>query len=138
MPYNISWYIENEIIFLEYSGISTADELRESMLKITDMIERSPRHFVHVLTDAGNVTEPLKPQESVAVLREIGTHPRLGWSLLLREKSITIRIGVAIGTSIFRTRHRVFSTLEEAETFLKEMDQNLSWDRVIRQSLDSQ
>ncbi len=138
MPYNISWYIENEIVFLEYSGISTMDELRESMLKTKELIESSPRHFVHILTEVGKVTEPLKPQEVMTVMREVVSHPRTGWSIVLREKSVLIRIGIAIGTSVFKTRNRAFHTLAEAETFLKEMDKNLSWDRVIQQSSDSQ
>ena len=46
MPYSLNWLIENEVIYTHYSGLSTAEELRECLTKMLDLIESSPRSLV--------------------------------------------------------------------------------------------
>ncbi len=130
MSYAVSWYIENEIVYVHYAGVTTADELRESLIKAKAMIEQSSRQLVHVLTDVGDVTEPLGPMESLRIIREEGSHSRAGWQIILREKSVIMKMGIAFGTSILKSRTRTFNTLEESDEFLRQMDDSLSWDKV--------
>lgn len=130
MTYSMNWYIENEIIYIHFSGKTTADELRASLMAVHEMIASSPRHLVHILNDVSTVTHPVSPKESLKIIREIGSPERLGWAIVLGEKSLIVKIGVALGTSIFKSRNRTFDTLAEAETFLKGADPLLSWDKV--------
>lgn len=130
MAYAVNWYIENEIVYVHYAGATTADELRESLIKTKAMIEQSPRQLVHVLTDVGDVTEPLGPMDSLRIIREEGSHARAGWQIILREKSVLMKMGIAFGTSILKSRTRTFDTLDEADAFLRQMDDSLSWDKV--------
>ena len=130
MSYSVDWYIENEIIYLYYWGESTADELRDSLLTVIDMIKKSPRQLIHVLTDVGDVNQPVSPKQSLEVIREVGSDDQMGWNIVLREKSVMIKIGIAFGTSIFKTRNRAFDTLAEAEAFLAEKDPTINWDKV--------
>lgn len=130
MPYSIDWYIENEIIYMHYSGKTTADELRECLLTIKAMIESSPRHLVHIITDVGDVTEPIKPQESVEVVREVGNHDRAGWNIVLRENSIIMKMLIAFGTSLLKMRTRAFDTVPEMEEFLSQQDTEIHWDKA--------
>ena len=97
----MGWYIENEILYTHYSGVVTVDEVRECLTLGKNMIENSPQPLVHSITDIGDVTEPLKPQKSLEVVREVGIHERTGWNIILREKSILLKIGIAFGTSVF-------------------------------------
>ncbi len=64
------------------------------------------------------------------VVRQVETHPRSGWSITLREKSVLIKMGIMFGKSVFKLRNRTFNTLQEAKEFLKQMDATLSWDRA--------
>ena len=130
MPYSVNWYIENEIIYMHYSGKTTAEELRESLLTMLKMIKESSRQLVHVLTDVGDVTQPISPKDSLDVIREVGTDQKMGWNIVLREQSVIMKIGIAFGSSIFKTRTRAFDTLEEAEIFLAEKDTTINWDQV--------
>ena len=132
MPYSIDWYIEEEIIYTRYFGVVTADELRQSLLDGRSLIENSPRPHVHTLTDVGDVTQPVSPTESLRVIREVGSHERSGWNIILREQSILIKMGVAFGTSVLKSRNKAFDTLEEADAFLKEYDPTLNWERADR------
>ncbi|MEQ8674799.1 MAG: hypothetical protein RLP44_18245 [Aggregatilineales bacterium] len=130
MPYTIDWYIENEIIYVAYSGVTTAEELEESLYTIKEMIESSPRHLVHVISDVGDVTQSVKPLESLGIVRKVGNSPQSGWMIILREKSALIKFGVALGTTVFKSRNRTFDTLEQAVEFIKGMDTTLNWDAV--------
>lgn len=135
MPYTLNWYIKNEIVYLHYSGEVTKDELYESLMENKRMVDNSPREWVHLISDVGDVTKPLSPKDSLDVVREIGASPKGGWTLVLREQSVIIKMSVAFGTSIFKTRTRTFDTLEEAEAFLKEKDANINWDAIDKSVL---
>lgn len=130
MSYSINWYIENEIIYTHYSGIVTADEMRDSMLAGMDMIDKSPRQLVHTIADVGDVTEPLNPKIALEITREVGTHERSGWNFILRETSLLIKIGVAFGTSVLKIRTRTFDTMDELQEFLSQQDTELQWDKA--------
>jgi hypothetical protein len=138
MAYSIEWYIENEIIYIHYSGVVTADDMRDTIVIGNDLIEKSSRPLVHAIIDVGDITEPVSPKESLLIAREVGMHPRTGWTILLRERSVIIRIGVMFGTSLFKARSRAFGTIKQAESFLKEADPTLSWNRVNRSVVANQ
>ncbi len=130
MPYSIDWYIENEIIYLYYFGENTVNDLRESLSEVVDMCKKSPHPLVHILTDVSNLSEPVSLKESLEVIREVGTDQKMGWNVVLGEKSTLMKLGIAFGASIFKTRNRAVDTLEEAEAFLAEKDITLNWDKV--------
>ena len=130
MPYSMKWYIKDELIHLQYWGVTTVDELRESMVKSSEWIENSPREIVHTIIDVGGIVEQVSLKDSMRIVREIGTHSRGGWSLTIGEKSKLIQMSSALGSSIFKVRYRSFATLEQALAHLKEFDQGISWDKV--------
>ena len=130
MPYTIDWYIENEVIYIHYSGEPTPDELRNSLLTTVEMIDGSSHTLVHIIADVGNVTKPISPKDALDVVREVGSHARTGWNIILRERSLLVKLGVAFGTSIFKNRNRTFDTIEEVNAFLAEKDSTLNWDKV--------
>lgn len=129
MPYQIDWYIKDEIIYTYFSGIVTHDDLRESSIKTFQMIESSPRALVHHIADSGDVVKSISLKDLVNVVREVGHHPRVGWSFSIRQKAGLPKMMAAIGTSIFKMRYRSFDTLEETLKFLKDFDQTISWDK---------
>lgn len=130
MSYTVGWYIENEIIYAHYSGEASLEETRNSLLEVAELLNSSPRHLIHVYNDVGDVTQPLRAIDTLAIVRELGVPTRLGWSIVLREKSILVKLAVAFGTSVFKSRNRIFDSLDEANEFMKQMDPTLSWDKV--------
>jgi len=136
MPYSLNWLIENEVIYTHYSGLSTAEELRECLTKMLDLIESSPRPLVHMISDVGDITEGVPLKNSIPIVREVGSHPRAGWSITVREKSILLKMGAAMGASIFRLRYRSFATLDQAIAHLKFVDDMLSWDKINQSVLE--
>jgi hypothetical protein len=130
MSYSLNWLIENEIIYACYSGVTTAEELRECLTKMTDLIESSPRPLVHMISDVGDIVEAVPLKDSIRIVREVGSPPRAGWSISVREKSTLVKMGAAMGASIFRMRYRAFDTLEQAIEHLKSVDGTLNWGKL--------
>jgi hypothetical protein len=130
MPYTVTWYIPDEIIYVHYIGKMTVEELRESLLKMRELMEGSPRNLVHAISDVGDMVDPVPLKDSMKIVREVGHHPRSGWTISIREKSALVKMGSALGSSLFRLRFRAFDTLDQAIAHLKFFDEKLSWDKV--------
>jgi hypothetical protein len=127
MPFTINWLIENEIVLSRYYGVVTADELYVCLTTAKAMIESSPRALVHILTDVGDITQGIPLGESIRIVRSLGAHPRAGWTITLREKSVVLRMGIALGRSLLKARARTFDTYDQAVAHLKQFDPLLNW-----------
>ena len=110
MPYTVQWFIPDEVLYAHYSGVTTPDELRESMAEMQAMIESSPRNLVHTISDVGDIDESVPLVEAMKIIRETGSHPRSGWAISIRERSPLVKMGSALGASIFRLRFRAFAS----------------------------
>lgn len=132
MAYSVDWYIKDEILYARFSGKVTAQDMREGLLKEKVMMDSSPRIQIHVITDVGDVVEPLAFKDAIGVVRDVGDHPRVGWNLTIREKSVIGKMGASLGASIFKLRFRSFDTLDQAIAHLKFVDEGLSWAKVER------
>jgi hypothetical protein len=130
MPYTIDWLIENEIIYTRYSGVTTAEELRECLFKLKDLIESSSRFHVHIISDVSSITVAVPLKDSMRIVREVGPHPRSGWSITLGEKAFIVKMGAALAASIFRMRIKTFDTLDQAIEHLKLVDEMLTWEKL--------
>ena len=134
MPYSVNWYIPGEVMYVHYTGVTTVQELRECLLEMRAFMDSSPRHLVHAISDVGDIVEPVSFKDSMRVVREVGPHPRAGWTISIREKSLMVKMGSALGSSIFKLRFRAFATLDQAIAHLKFVDSELSWDKVNKSS----
>jgi len=125
----MTWLIENEIYYVHYSGVVTVEELRACMLESYHYVESSPRELVHIINDIGDVIVTVSMKDSMNVMREVGIHPRTGWSFTIGEKSNIIKMVSGLGASVFKVRYRAFDVLDEALEHLKSFDTTISWDK---------
>ena len=130
MSFSADWYIKDEIIYTRYWGVTTPEDLRNCVLQTKILMDESPRSIIHVICDVGDVVVPVPIKETMRIIREVGPHPRAGWTLNIREKSTLVKMGSALGSSIFKLRFRAFSTLDQAIAHLKFFDSAISWDKV--------
>lgn len=110
--------------------------MRECLLKMYAMIESSSRPLVHMVSEVGDVTKSVPLKEMLQVIRELGSPAQAGWGITLHEKSILVKMGSAIGASVFNSRFRSFNTLEEAFAHLRLVDETLSWDKIDQSVLE--
>lgn len=130
MPNSSQWYIPNEVLFQRYWGVITLDDLEKGMLKSKEMIESSSRHLVHCILDVGDVTESLPLADSLKLVRKIGSHPRAGWQITIREKSLLVKMGSSFGRSLLNLRTRTFDSFDEAVAFLHDVDDTIAWENA--------
>lgn len=130
MPYYATWLIEDEVIFYHYYGKITSIELKQSLFDLNKMIDFSTRVFVHVISDVGDVSESLSLAETMSVVNECTPHPRVGWTITMREPSRFIKFISSISRQLLNYRSRSVNTLEEAFNHLEYMDPTLSWEKL--------
>ena len=130
MTYSIDWLIPGQIIYAYFSGVLEENEVRDALMSILDMIKNSDYPYVHIIDDTGDITMPLSPKKMLEISRELINNDRLGWSLIIREKSILVKMGVAFGSSVIKSKVRSFNTFDEAAQFLKEVDGMLDWSQM--------
>jgi hypothetical protein len=130
MPVSVNWLIDNEIVFAYYHGKLTIDEFTTSLITMKQMVETSPRHLVHLISDVGDVTDSLPIGESLKVVRQLGPHPRTGWTLTLRETSTIIKLSSSLARSLLKVRTRTFDTLDEAIDHLTKFDPQINWEKM--------
>lgn len=130
MPYTIDWLVTHKVIYSSFSGETTEDDMRDSLLAAKNMIESSENPHVHVISDTGNVTKALPSHKALQISRQIGMHDRLGWNIVIRERSALVKMGVAFATVVAKSKTRSFDSLADAEAFLRQMDESVDWDKA--------
>lgn len=130
MPYVIDWHVENHIIYARHWGKATKEDLRSFILDIHRFASQSDKVLVHTISDTSEVTENLTLKDTLEVVREVGAHPRIGWSITIGEKNIIEKFISSVARQLFKIRQRSFDSFEEAVAFLKEMDTTIDWDKA--------
>ncbi len=130
MPYKMNWYIENEVVYTQYWGVTTAEEMQNSLIQVKEFIDHSERQLVHMIMDVSAITEAVPLTDSIRITREVGPHERAGWTVTVGEKSPISKMASAMGASLFKLRLKGVGTLDEAFDHLKFFDSTLSWDKA--------
>jgi hypothetical protein len=128
MPYNISWYIENAVIYTEFSGEISEVELYEVLKEIEAMARASGRPIIHSISDVSRVTKSLPLPTTVSVTRKIDLSFMSGWSIVVGEKDALIKFVSSIARQLMKLRQRNFDTLSDAIAFLRANDSSIDWD----------
>lgn len=130
MPYTVEWFIPNQVIYTRYFGVIEEQELLESLSAMNAMVAGSPHPYVHTIADVGDVVKPVYPQKAMQIAREAGSHERTGWNLIIREQSVLVKLGIAFGAVLVKSKLRAFATQKEAEAFLRDVDGTLNWQGI--------
>ncbi len=130
MPYQVKWFIENEVVLLIYTGDQSVEDLRGSLLEAGVLVKGSPRETVHTISDITKVTYSLKMQDSMRVIREIPSSQKDGWQVTVGKLDVVTKMGLAVSKSILRSKITSVDTMDEAIAHLKEVDTELRWHKA--------
>jgi hypothetical protein len=127
MPIAFYWLLENKVSLLAFSGEVTLDELQEGNSIGIALMETSPETLlVHSIHDASNITSfPNNLKAVMDVTRTSREHPQMGWSVSVGLVDPITRFVVTMVEKVTRSRQRYTDTLEEALTFLNQVDATL-------------
>jgi hypothetical protein len=121
MPIKIRWYEPERIIFGEYSGHLTVDELSAALSESATLLDGAAQP-VHFIVDFRQL-EGL-PMTQLTQVPNMGTflrHPNLGWSAIIGTPTV-VSFWLKVFIKLFGLRYATFNTPEEAEQFLREVD----------------
>ncbi len=127
MPVEAKWLVEGRVILVKHNDVISPEKVGEAVLKTADLISETQSPIVHVITF---VYDNMEMQGSVFQFRQAmkplwGT-PKMGWQLLVqRDTNQFLKFMGSIVTQLFKTKYRMYSSLEEAVAFLQNEDPTL-------------
>lgn len=128
MPFDISWYKDGHIIYIEYYGDVTLEDKRLGAEAECAYLDQATVPLVHVLLDMTNQTSaPTDIKEIQKALDKALVHPKKGWTLGFGKDDFGMDKFVnSVVTQTRSARYRTFVTLEETLDFLAYVDSSLS------------
>lgn len=126
MPFEQSWLIENAVVFTEYSGEVTLDEVTESIEEVLWRFNISQRQLIHMVVDTKDLdAHPTNLAEINRIVKPLLQHKQAGWFIMLGNQNPVTKFLAEMLAQISRVRFRAFGNWEEAREFLQGMDAGL-------------
>jgi hypothetical protein len=122
------WYLNNRIVFVEFAGELSVDDIVEALETSINYVERSdaqPVHFLHDWTQLKKFPTNILQIRRQSDIR-LSDRAKLGWMVAYGNDNRLMRYISQTVTYLFDIRFRMFSTREEALRFLHKMDDTLS------------
>jgi hypothetical protein len=124
MGYELTWLVENRVIYVRMYGTVTREEAIRFRDDITQAID-SGTPYVHVITHAAeNVQNTMGLSDLIGLFKQPAANPNQGWSIYVSPSQIN-RFLATVVSQMTKTRTREFAALEDAITFLKANDHTL-------------
>lgn len=128
MPYQLSWYQENHIVYAAVSGNFSLAELEAYGQELTTHYLNPATNPIHIISDARAMGA--FPTHALSAMRTTEgwlRHPNLGWAILIGQKpNPMLNFLLAVVTKVVKLKYKLAATPEEAFTMLQTMDSTLS------------
>lgn len=127
MPTQQKWYLNDRIVFVEFAGELSVDDIVEALETSINYVERSaaqPVHFLHDWTQLKKFPTNILQIRRQSDIR-LSDRSKLGWMVAYGNDNRLMRYISQTVTYLFDIRFRMFSTREEALRFLHKMDDTL-------------
>ncbi len=123
MTVGVTWLVEDKLLFLNSWDKVNVDELMAMDAHIGEMITNSPAPLVHGIHDHSKAQEIPSPKDLLKV--KAARHPRVGWLIFIGMDNKIMKFFLSVAGQSFKIRLRFMDTLEEALTFLQDVDMTL-------------
>ncbi len=135
MAYEFQWYIEGEVLYLQYFGDPKPEELHNFMMEINTYVTQGTRPLVHTIIDVSGVTRASTLVELAQAMRGYKPDARTGWMITVGEQDKLVKFAANVARQLLHMRQRSFPTMQEALDFLRDVDSGIDWskanDRVL-------
>jgi len=128
MPHKIEWFIPGRVVFGDFDGHMTLEELAEVDKKVNACIaEGDP--LVHYIVEGVKITYLPNNIPKLAKTMTYIHNEDLGWIIYITRNKV-MRFLASTVSQLAQARFRTFETLEEGIEFLLETDQSLNRDDI--------
>ena len=124
MAVELSWLVENKVMYMYGHGINTMDDLRQLDSAAVKFIEQSPEPLVHGIIDLRH----LEKTPSLFEQRDVWHYPQhshSGWQIYVGSNDPVQRVMMYLISQLTKARYRQFATIEEGLAFLQDIDPTL-------------
>src|SRR5262245_10913210 len=125
MPFTISWYMPERIIYVELSGILTASDVQGFIAQMYEMVASS-KFQVHSITDTHQIVKIKSIPEVFKTVQAAPMHQNAGWSIMVGSINPFVNFVADFVSSIMHSRYRRFDRMQQAIDFIKERDETLT------------
>lgn len=125
MPYQTEWYVAKRIIVTTYTGNISIEDIHGQIEETRRLInEGTP--LIHSIIDLSKIDKwpPLNVVNEFRAMDIEAVRERIGWSIIVANNMV-LKFGSSLFAPIFNLRQRIFTTVDEALTFLHENDATL-------------
>ena len=122
MPYNVSWLVDQRIIYTRMYGFVTGEELGAQKEEMEPLIKNSTQ-LLYIITDATDTTGTNMGLRDLQKT-QFADAANLGWAVYISPKKMD-RFFASVITQLLKKRSREFATLEEGIRFLQSVDETL-------------
>lgn len=133
MSYRVTWYIEGEVIYARFTGLSNSQEVRACMNELDVYAEQAQRPLLHAVLDLSRIEKPMSLKEMGQALKGRKPDPRVGWVITVGEQSKLVKFTTSVLRQLLQFRQRSFPTMQEATDFLREIDGGINWTKADNQ-----
>jgi len=135
MPYQVSWYVDQRVIYCRAYGTASIEDIHD-LNHDTQTYVRAGQPLVHVLCDLKGLD---KFPTNIAGMRqslEQMDHERMGWVIVCGAGNTLLRFIASLITQFIipNVRLRMFDTVEQGIDFLLERDSTLEGLPISQQS----
>ena len=134
MAYQVGWYIEGQVIYLEIWGEQTVEELVEANTTMIEKLDSVDKRLIHILINDEKLEKIPVSLTKLQTILTYSKHSNLGWAVLYGNKQSLMKnvqdFLMAMLAKIARARYIRVKTFDEAIDHLRKVDQTLDWDAV--------
>jgi hypothetical protein len=125
MPVQLSWYVENAVLYGYASGINELEDLRIMNDEVLAFIESSSgTNLIHFLIDLRDLKQ-MPSLSTQGIMYTYAKHPRAGWQVFIGLSDPVQRFTIFMLAEVMKIRFRRFSTIPEGIAFLQSIDTTL-------------
>ena len=126
MAYIHKWLIENRILYNEYNGSISKEDITEMVSSDVEYLDKSDALLVHCLVNIRALTSiPTNIKCLSESTQAILGHPQIGWVIAYGNQIPAGAFITTIVAQLFKTRFRLLNSHNEALDFLKTVDVTL-------------
>lgn len=129
MPYNIDWYVENQVIYAKMAGEVTPQEFRTLLQSSALMIDEVEIGEVHIIND---VSQLESMPNFVQIVQAIPKSPQsqMGWMLIVGETTPIKRFWGEAFARVAPIKYKRLDRLEQALGHLRKEDPTIDWEHA--------
>lgn len=125
MPYQIEWFLPKQIVYVQFIGDLTEDDLSVYAGELSQYIESSDAKMVHLLLDDSRLEKFPRSITQFRALFAVLKDPKVGWNLAFGTRNPFANIVSVMVGKVLNLRFRRFNTREDALHFVQQMDSSL-------------